>query len=227
MLRRLLVLLLYPLFQSCVMGFSNAHNHVPVMFSKVYMPAANDGTIYSGNSSRLSASIRTFLAGRSDVELTSLDEARMALQVKILDRQQSITAVDSCNNPGTSYVGSLAYNCMNIHPDVTPGGSSTAPVSINQPSVSPSSESLYLVVDVRAIDLNNGKVLWSKRYFSNAVSFNEIGDPGDNRTMNAMVNTPQLHGLRYLEAIDNAVQTYSDTIAADLTSTLFASLPQE
>jgi hypothetical protein len=206
------------LFLGCVVGFANSQNHVPIAYSKIYVPAANDSSTYSGNSSRLSFAIRQILANRSDVELSSLKEARVALQIKILDRKQSIAAVDNCNNAsGTPTVGSGAYLCTQIHPELT--GNPTAPSSFNQPSVSPSSESLALVVDVKAYDLNTGRVLWGKNYFAEnmpPVVFNEIGDNGDGRTMTYMAQIPNIHGLRYQEAVDNAVQTFSNSIANDL-----------
>ena len=216
------------LFNSCVVGFYNSQNHVPVIYSKIYIPAANDSSIYSGNSSRLSYAVRNALANRTDVQLTSLDDARLALQIKIIDRQQSIAAVDSCNNAsGTPTVGSGAFKCTQIHPEMT-GGSSTTPTSFNQPSVSPSSENLTLVVDAKAIDLNNGKILWAKRYFAGNIApivFNEIGDVDGGRTMAYMAQNPDQHGLRYQEAVDNAVQAFSSSIATDLKTALFASLP--
>lgn len=211
----------------CVVGFSNSQNRIPVLYSKIYVPAANDTSVYSGNSSRLSYAIRSVLANRTDLQLTSLEEARVALQVKILDRLQSITAVDSCKNAGGT-VASGAFSCMQIHPEITPGGSSNAVTSFNQPSVSPSSESLALVVDAKAIDLNSGRILWAKRYFANNISpvvFNEIGDIDSGRTMSAMAQKPDLHGLRYQEAVDNAVLAFSNTIAVDLQKGLFSSFP--
>lgn len=214
-------------FQSCVVGFSNAENHVPLLYSKIYVPAANDSSVYAGNSSRLSSAIRNSLSNRSDIELTSLEDARFALQVKVVDRKQSITAVDSCNNAGTPYVANGAFSCAEIHPELV-GGNPSKPASFNQPAVSPTSESLYLVVEVKAIDLNNGKILWAKRYFAGNIPasvFNEIGDNGDGLTRTYMANKPDMHGLRYQEAVDNAVQTFSNVIAADIQGSLFSSLP--
>jgi len=197
------------------------------MYSKIYVPAANDSSVYSGNSSRLSYAVRNVLANRTDIDLTDVENARVALQIKIIDRQQTITAVDSCKNAnGTPTVASGAFTCTLIHPELT-GGDPSQPTSFNQPSVSPSQESLYLVVDAKAIDLNNGKVLWNKRYYAANIPpavFNEIGDT-DSRTMAYMSNKPDMHGLRYQEAVDNAVQAFSNAIANDLQNALFASLP--
>ena len=214
-------------FSSCVTGFSNARNQVPPLYSKIYLPAANDTSAYSGNSSRLSYAIRNVLASRTDVELTALKDARLAIQIKILNRQQTIQTVDSCNNPGTTTVASNAFECSFIHPELT--GNKDSPRSINQPSVSPSTESLYLVVDVKAIDLNNGAVLWAKHYYAGNISpvvFNEIGDT-DSRTLTYMSNKPDLHGLRHQEAVDNAVQSFSNAIANDIRNNFFPSLPKE
>ena len=210
------------------MGFYNSQSHIPIVYSNIYVPAANDSSIYSGNSSRLSFAVRNVLANRTDIHLTDISNARVALQIKILDRQQTIAAVDSCNNAsGTPTVGSGAFVCTQIHPEMT-GGNPGAPISFNQPSVSPSKESLSLIVEAKAIDLNDGKILWAKRYIAGnlaPVIFNEIGDNGDGRTMVYMAKIPDQHGLRYQEAVDSAVQAFSNTIATDLQAALFASLP--
>jgi hypothetical protein len=215
------------LFSGCVIGFSNSSNRVPVIYSKIYIPSATDSSIYSGNSSRLSFAVRSLLASKTDIQISNLDEARIALIIKILDRQQSIAAVDNCNNAsGTPTVANGAFSCIQIHPELT-GGDKTAPTSFNQPSISPSSERMSLVVDAKAIDLNSGKILWAKRYFAGnipAIVFNEIGDNGDSRTMAYLAKTPELHGLRHQEAVDNAVQSFSNNIANDLQNALFTTL---
>ena len=217
-------LLILTLFnQSCVSGFSNRQNHIPPAFSNVYLASAGDVSPYAGNSIRLSFAIRNILAQRSDLNLTSLETARWVLEIKVLDRQQSITAVDSCKNPGTQIVGNGAFACSTINQSAD-----GVPKNFNAPSISPSSEQLYLVVQVRAIDLNNGRVLWGKRYSQKNTSpavFSEIGDNGDGRTISAMQKTPDLHTLRYQEAVDNAVQAFSKTIAIDIQTMILSLTP--
>ncbi|MES2615550.1 MAG: hypothetical protein V4591_09055 [Bdellovibrionota bacterium] len=219
---------LFILFSSCVVGFSNSQNHVSSVYSKIYVPSANDHSIYSGNSSRLSYAVRNVLSNRTDIELCRVEEARIALQITVIDRQQSILAVDNCANPGTSTVGNGAFLCSTIHPELR-GGDSTLPTSFNQPSVSPTSESLSLVVDVKVIDLNDGNILLKKRYLAKNVApavFNEIGDTGDGILIASMSNKPDMHGLRYQEAVDNAVQAFSNAFASQLQNDLFANLPK-
>lgn len=163
------------------------------------------------------------MAQRTGVTLTSVENARWALEMRILDRMQAIHVVDNCNNPGNARVASGAYQCADIHPEMK-GGPASAPTSFNQPSVSPNSENMFLVVKVRAIDLNDGHVFWSKFYNGNlpAVVFNEIGDT-DGRTIANMQNTPDLHALRYQEAVDSAVSSYATAIANDLQNLIFSS----
>ncbi len=210
------------------MGFANKESHVPFVYSKIYLPAAHDSSIYSGNSSRLSTAVRRILAQRTDVKLSPLSEARIALQIRILDRVQTIVTVDNCQNPGTPFVGNLAFSCAKIHPELAQKKTNDVqlPSAFNQPSISPNTENLSLAVAVKAIDLNTGETLWGKNYFANNIApivFNEIGDT-DNRASSGLAQTPQLHGLRYQEAIDNAVESFSNAIAADLQTALFASL---
>ncbi len=219
------------LMSGCVVGFSNKQNHVPEEFSKVYIPSAKDASVYSGNSSRLSQSVRQKLALRTDIHMTNLQNARWALQIKVLDRNQSIVAVDSCKTPSTPSIASGAYLCTSIHPELTNTASSTsnAPTSFNQPSISPSSENLSLVVEAKGIDLNNGATMWAKLYTASnipAVIFNEIGDT-DGNTVKYTQWTPDLHVLRYQEAIDNTVKTYSEAIATDIQTMIFSSMPKK
>lgn len=214
------------LLAGCVVGFSNREKHIPEDYKKIYAPAAKDTSVYAGNSSKLSLAVRARLAKRSDISLTNLQNARWALQIKILDRKQSIIAVDSCANPGTPNVASGAYSCAAIHPEMA-GGSSNAPTSLSQPSVSPQSEQIALVVMVKAIDLNTGKIFWSKFYKDSipAAVFNEIGDNGDGRTMVYLQDTPDLHALRYQEAVDNAVESFANAIADDIETQIFTQIP--
>lgn len=211
---------------SCTMGFSNTNVHVPKAFENVYIPSAKDESIYAGQSARLSFVVRDKLSRYADFNFTSIDKARWALEIKILNKVQKIVTVDTCNNPGNPTVASGAYECAIIHPEITTGNpNTTQPHSFNQPSVSPSTESTMLYVQVRAIDLNTGAVMWAKNYSEKNLSvqiFNEIGDPGDGRTMSNMKNTPNLHALRYREAVDNSVSLLSERIAADIENLTFA-----
>lgn len=220
------------IFNSCTTGFSNKQNHIPEEFSNLYVPSAKDTSIYSGNANRLSQSIRQKLSLRSDINLTNLQKARWALQIKILDRNQSIIAVDSCTNPSTPNVASGAYLCSAIHPELNEtntNSTSKPPTSFNQPSVSPSQEKLSLVVEVKAIDLNNGATMWAKLYSANnipSIVFDEIGDT-DGNVKKYTQWTPDLHVLRYQEIIDSTVKSYSDAIATDILSMIFSTMPRK
>lgn len=219
-----LVFLIYFL-SSCTVGFTNSRAHVPKAFTALYIPAAQDGSVYAGQSSRLSFAVRDRLSRNTDFRFTSLDKARWAVEIKILDRTQKIETADTCNNPGNPTVASGAYTCAIIHPEITSGNpNTTQPHSFNQPSVSPSTESIMLQVQVRAIDLNTGAIIWAKNYSKQNLqvqTFNEIGDPGDGRTMTNMQYTPALHALRYREAIDKSVELLSDQIAIDIQNLVF------
>lgn len=218
------------LLLSCTFGFSNAGIHIPQTHMKVYLPAAKDGSIYGGQSARLSFAIRERLTHTTDFEFTSLENARWALDVKILDKNQKIEIVDFCSNPGYPVVANGAYFCSIIHPEITTGDPNTSlPTSFNQPSISPSIESLVLFVQVRAIDLNTGKLMWAKNYSDKNLTpqnFNEIGDQGDGRTTTNMKDNPNLHALRFREAVDNAVVILSERIAEDVQSLIFENASQ-
>ena len=224
----LFIIIISFILQSCVVGFSNKQNHISEEFSKVFIPSAKDTSVYSGNSSRLSQSVRQKIALRTDIQMTNLENARWALQIKVLDRKQSIVAIDDCKNPSVASVASGAYTCSSIHPELsTPN--TTSSTSFNQPSKSPSQEKLSLVVEVKAIDLNSGATIWAKRYTASNIPeaiFNEIGDT-DGNTLKYMQWTPDLHVLRYQEVVQNAVKAFSDSIANDIQSMIFASMPKK
>lgn len=218
-------LCLLGLLTSCTFGFSNARTHIPQKYNLVYLPAANDASVYAGQSARLTFAVRDRLARSTDLQFTSIKKANWALEIKIQDKTQLIQVVDTCNNPGNPTVASGAYFCSVIHPEITTGNpNTTQPHSFNQPSVSPRTESTMLHVQVRAIDLKTGAILWAKNYSEKNLTiqiFNEIGDPGDGRTMTNMQNTPNLHALRYREAVDRSVALLSDQISQDILNLIF------
>lgn len=213
------------LLNGCTFGFSNARIHIPQSHIKVYLPSAKDDSIYGGQSARLSFAIRERLSHTTDLQFTAIKNARWALDVKILDKVQKIEIVDTCNNPGNPIVASGAYFCNIIHPEFTTGNPDTSkPISFNQPYVSPNMESTMLYVQVRAVDLDTGKLMWAKNYSDKNLAkqiFNEIGDPGDGRTITNMKSSPNLHALRYREAIDVSVQILSDRIAQDIQTLIY------
>ncbi|WP_397600664.1 hypothetical protein [Silvanigrella sp.] len=223
-----LIAIISLILNSCAVGFSNKQRYIPEEFSKVYIPSAKDSSIYSGNSSRLSQSVRQKMALRTDIQMTDLENARWALQIKILDRKQSIVAIEDCKNPSTASVASGAFKCSLIHPELN-NSSTTSPTSFNQPTKSPSQEKISLVVQVKAIDLNSGATMWAKQYAANnipEVVFNEIGDT-DGNTLKYMQWTPDLHVFRYQEAINNAVKSFSEAISSDIQTMIFESMPKK
>ncbi len=210
----------------CTVGFANNRIATDENYARLYFPSAIDNSISAGNSSRLSYAVRQELSKHSDITLTSLNQARLALTMKIINRKVEILSVDSCKNPGTPTVGNGSFNCSLIHPEQV-SGSSQAPSSFSQPSISPSQESIGLVISAKLIDLNDGKVLWAKTYdLKNTPSyvFNEIGDSGDNRTIVNMAKVPQLHGLRHQEAIEHGVAQFSKQIAQDIVENIYKSI---
>ncbi|MGY3804660.1 hypothetical protein ACWNT8_11385 [Pigmentibacter ruber] len=212
----------------CVVGFSNKKNHISEDFTNVYIPAAIDKSSYSGNASRLTQAIRQKLALNSDLNITSAENARWAIEIIVVDRVQDIVSIDDCFNPANTTVGSGAFKCTAIHPEIS-NPNTTLPKSFNHSTKSPAQEKISLVVDTKAIDLNDGKVIWSKRYSAKnitPVTFNEIGDT-DGNTIKYMQWTPDLHVLRYQESIENSVKTFSDAVSADIYNLITTALPKK
>lgn len=222
------VVILSQFLQGCVVGFSNKKNHIAEEFANVYLPAATDKSVYSGNASRLSQAIRQKLALNSDLNITSANEARWAIEIKIVDRQQNIVSIDDCSNPATTTVGNGAFKCAAIHPEIA-DPQTTLPKSFNHPSKSPAQERVSLVVEARAVDLNDGRVIWAKRYSQANIkptTFHEIGDT-DGSTVKYMQWTPDLHVLRYHETLENAIKTYAEAISSDVYSMIITAMPKK
>ncbi len=203
------------LFNSCQVTFLNGWNNIPEEFHNIYLPSVVDESNLGGNSIRLSNAIRKNLAKRTDVNLVSIDNARIGLWIHILNRKQTIVSVDNCQNPGSPTVGSGAFACSEIHPNIVNRNDASFD-SMTQPAQSANTESLVFTYQWKIIDLSSGEILFSEKATTSGTSFNEIGDNGDGRTLAYVQKNPQLHALRYQEIVDDTVKNIAESIAADM-----------
>lgn len=198
-------LLAVSIFQGCVARFSNSERNVDGNFRKVYVPAVNDVSTRGGQAGRVSAAVRRAIALDTRFSMSSLQNARWALDVTIRDSVRQTTRFEECKQAGEVLAGD-AYACTNVERN------------FNTPEVSAEEEALLLDVDVRAIDLNNGGTLAAKRYAR--VSSGAYNLVGDDDTRKMLAATPELHALRYVENADDAVARIGQTIAADILALL-------
>ncbi|MBX9703553.1 MAG: hypothetical protein K2X39_05315, partial [Silvanigrellaceae bacterium] len=108
---------LLPLFlTSCTVGFSNSLRQLDSRYAKIFIPSAYDSSSFGGQASRLSMAVRTLLSKKTDIEISDLDEARWAISIKIMQRNQLVTQVDDCINTSskaTQTVGNGSILCSN------------------------------------------------------------------------------------------------------------------
>lgn len=196
----------------CVVRLTNSERNVETSFRKIYFPAATDISTHGGQASRISVAVRRAFALDTRFELTSLDEARWALDVQIKNSLVTATKTEECKL-GTEVLGSGAYGCELVLNN------------FNQPTISSEEEQLFLDVDVRAIDLNTGKALRSLRFEKvSSGAFPVVGDADIRARLRA---TPQLHALRYVENRDSAVDTIASNIAGQVLASMLTLDPNE
>jgi hypothetical protein len=203
------VTLLFALFSttamhiSCVIRFSNSERQLDASFRKIYVPSGTDVSTRGGQASRLSLSIRRALALDTRISLVDLEEARVGVNIVVNNRTLVPTKTEECKIDTTSgdsvKIASGAYSCAEVRSN------------FNLPAVSSEEESLYLDVDVEAIDLNDGKTLWRKRF--EKISSGPFPVVGAGEVRDGLAFTPQLHALRYVENTDLATQAIGSSIA--------------
>lgn len=192
----------FALTSACTVRFTNAERSGPSPARPaVYVPTAVDVSSFGGHAGRISAAVRRRLATDPRVLLTSRDRARWGVDIRIIERNRLITAVERCY-AGVKRVGSAAYPCVED--------------AIHQPSVSATGEQLQLTVDIIAIDLRTGASVASKRIDGSAGNFFVVADAGTTEgstILAGLSHTPELHALRYLENTDAAIDRIGNTIA--------------
>jgi hypothetical protein len=206
------------LLSSCAMSFSNSQSHVSPEFRTVYVPSVADFGSRGGSSSRISRAVRDAIARNTRFSLTSADEARVGVAIKIVDRRQFVSKSEICT-ASELVVGSGAFGC----PDTK--NSSRPPLDEGlQPDRASERESIAFDILVGLIDLKKGKVLRTEPI---AIKEGEVTYPvvaerdGTGATVRAgLANSPQLHSLRYLENTDTTVDTIGSRIAGTIVSML-------
>ena len=198
---RVISLLLVVVTGGCAVHFANAERQVPSGYRKIYLPSATDKTTTTGHASRVSRALRRQLSLDTRYELTSWQEARWALDISVVEASTSVGRVATCLK-GVGTLASGAVDCGRL--------------SFHQARVSAEEETMGLKILARAIDLTDGKVLFSKTYPMTQV----YAVVGDADTQTNLKGTPQLHALRYLENRDDAVSQMGEQVAAQISADL-------
>lgn len=212
--RTAILLLLALSTQGCVLRFSNSDRRIDANYRRIFVPSAVDSSSRGGQASRISRQLRQALALDTRFVLVPLNEARLAVDVQILDSKKVTTATADCDRkPTNNRVASGAFSCDD------------AMLNINQATVSSEKENLVMEIQVRVIDLNSGHIV-SKNTFKNISSEYPVVSASD--TVNANLSrTPQLHALRYVENMDGAVDSIGSSVASSVLSALLSLSPQD
>lgn len=194
----------------CVYRLANRERLTTSQPRTLYLNPIADHSSRAGQSQRLMAALRRLLAQDRSFIITDLKTARWGLEVRILDANRSITRVEKCDQ-GNEVLASGAVPC------------STIAASGKLPDVSAEEEVSQMSVEARAIDLQNGAVLFQTR-LPNLTSgaYNIVGD---GTVRSSMSNAQNLHVLRYMENSDNAVEALANNAAARIYEQLISIPP--
>jgi hypothetical protein len=215
----------------CVIGFTNAEVGLESTFRRLYVPSATDSSVRGGQAARVSGAVRRALSRDTRFTLTSLDEARWAIDIRLADRRQVTTKISDSpcvkqdDGTHTGVVASRSYNCgANALPRLkdpkdpslgetgTLDNNSRASLVENVPSLSSEKETIHLSFFVRIIDLETGQVFSS--FKTNLPA--EFDVVGSDEIQGRLAATPEIHALRYVDNMDTAVEGIGSQVATQI-----------
>lgn len=192
---------------SCVFRFANAERNIDALYRRIYLPAANDYGTHGGVSARVSQAVRRALALDTRFSLVPASEARVAVDVAILDSRRVTTKVLECKSDD-DVVASDSRSCRNLKDD------------FSAPDASAEQESTVVDLRVRLVDLGDGRLLFNRTLPN--VSSGAYDLVGTADTRKGLEDTPQLHALRYVENVDAAYARVGEVVAAQVVSALLS-----
>lgn len=201
-------LLLFFALQStaCVIGFGNSEQTLDSNVRRVYLPPAIDNSSLGGASSRVSYEVRRQLALNTNIQMVSIDEARLAIDIQIREQTRAPAgAVIDCQSTSTNPIGSKAFDCNDL--------------SVAQATLAAEDEALGMTAVVSFIDLDNGKNILSATLPLGVVHPTVSADESER---NAVKSRPDLHALRYFERHDNALRSIGSSLASQVSAMLNA-----
>lgn len=193
---------------ACVIRFRNSERGLDASFRKVYVPAATDISTRAGPAARISYAVRRAMALKTQISLVPLDEARLGVDIQVNNQTRSTVKALECNktvDPARQTVASKSYTCSQL--------------GFSQATVSSEVEAVTLNVVARAIDLNTGKVFFTKTFEMNR-QYQVVAPEGE--LQNNIAALPEVHALRYQENGDNATVEIAEVIADQVVDSILS-----
>jgi hypothetical protein len=193
----------------CVFRFTNDVSHLATAQPEsVYLPAAQDVSEEGGQSLRISKAVRRAIALDTRFVLSSKENARVALDLKIVSGKRTAVEIKECKQ-GTEDLAGGSRNCKDLKND------------FRFPNAASEKERRVITLRARVIHLQTGKVI-NQSDFKDVSSgdYEVVGADAEKGELSA---TPELHALRYLENNDAAVDRMGNTLSALILAMLLAS----
>jgi hypothetical protein len=186
------------LVQSCVYRFANQERSISEQPRTLYIAPITDSTVHSGQAAQLMMAIRQRVLRDRNFELTSLEDARWGLEIRITESYKAITRTEKCDQ-GNETLASGSVACALIKDENI------------RPDVSPEEEIATMSFRARGVDLSTGAVLFDLSLPSlTSGSYDLVGDG----TVKASLSQKQeLHLLRYFENSDRAMRGLAEAAA--------------
>lgn len=181
----------------CVVHFTNSEYRTDGDFRRVYLPSMTDDGTLGGNSLRLSTALRKKISTNTRIILTSMEDARWALDIAIKGRNvQTETWIDCKEQAPNKVVFSGSAVCENL--------------GFNQSKISSEREMITMKIVASAIDLRTGSVMKTRDYSLQSPVFDVVGPEAVQTDLSAF---PQLHALRYAENVDTQINNIAIYLA--------------
>jgi hypothetical protein len=190
---------------ACVFRFSNAERNIDSSYRRIYVPSVADSSTRGGNSARVSQALRRQLALDTRFELVPADQARLAVDVRIVDTRRVTTKISECVKDSDT-VASTSRLCADLKNNFA------------VPDASSEEETFQMDAQVRILDLSSGKTLYSKSYQN--ISSGAYDIVGNTETKAPLQKTPELHSLRYAENSDAAIAVAGRALANEIVTAL-------
>lgn len=191
----------------CVFRYANAERNIDSAFRRVYVPAVTDASTRGGQAGRVSSAVRRALSLDTRFALVPANEARVAVDVQILESAKVTTEVVECK-AGTEVLAAESSPCEVVQKGFI------------LPDASAERETALLDVRIRLVDLNTGRLLHNR--VLPQVSSGAYPLVGEAEARAGLRRTPELHALRYVEKVDSAIDRIGQTVAAEVVGVLLS-----
>ncbi|MBM3381708.1 MAG: hypothetical protein FJY29_04625 [Betaproteobacteria bacterium] len=198
------------MLEGCVYRFGNSERTYSTQPRTLYIAPVADNTSRAGQSARLMAALKRLLAQDRVFILTDKSTARWGVEVQIIASGRAITRVEKCDQ-GNEILASGAVTCARIKENG------------QLPDISAEEEIAQISVRARAMDLENGALLFQANFPN--LTTGPYPVVGDGSVRSSLSNKQGLHPLRYNENSENAFESLAQIAAQRIYEQLVALPP--